>query len=80
MYLLGRGVPVDYEAARMWWMKAAEQGCAASQCNLGRMYRWGYGVPVSYDDAYSWYAKAAENGDESAKEILEELRQKFFDL
>lgn len=40
--------------------KAAEQGFAIAQCNLGYMYQNGYGVEQDYSKAIEWYRKAAE--------------------
>ena len=38
MYQYGRGVEQSYEKAAGWYLKAAEQGYADAQCNLGYMY------------------------------------------
>lgn len=35
MHLQGDGVPIDYVAARMWFLRAAEQGHAVARYNLG---------------------------------------------
>ena len=45
MYANGQGVPQDYGKARQWYEKAAAQGLAAAQGNLGVMYANGHGVP-----------------------------------
>ena len=45
MYDDGRGVPQDYAQALVWLRKAADQGNAAAQTNLGAMYGLGLGVP-----------------------------------
>ena len=42
--------------------KAAEQGYADAQYNLGVMYYHGQGVPQSYVKAAQWHRKAAEQG------------------
>ena len=41
---------------------AADQGDAAAQNNLGRMYDGGHGVPQDYAQAVVWLRKAAEQG------------------
>ena len=56
--------------ARSWYRKAAEQGDAAAQYNLGVMYDKGEGVPQDYQEAVGWYRKAAEQGDASAQHNL----------
>ncbi len=53
MYVSGEGVPQDYAAAVGWYRKAAEQGDAESQFNLGLLYRQGQGVPQDYGAATS---------------------------
>ena len=45
-----------------WYQKAAEQGNARAQCNLGYMYDVGNGVPQNYEKACEWYQKAANQG------------------
>lgn len=80
-YYLGRGVPVDYVQAAIWWRKAAEQGYPQAQNNLGVLYNSGKGVPQSYAEAYFWQNLAAarasgslqtqfaKNRDESASKL-----------
>ncbi len=50
--------------------KAAEQGNAGAQSNLGAMYQNGQGVPQDYAKALQWYRKAAEQGKASAQNNL----------
>jgi uncharacterized protein len=54
-----RGVPQDYSEAAEWYRKAAEQGVAAAQHNLGVMYDNGQGVVQDDAEAVMWYRKAA---------------------
>ena len=55
--------------------KAAEQGHAEAQYNLGICYEDGDGVEWSYDEAMKWYSKAASQGHEEAKILLDILRE-----
>ncbi len=55
MYDNGLGVPQDYARAVKWFRKAAEQGQALAQSNLGFMYYEGRGVPQDYAQAHMWY-------------------------
>ncbi len=55
----GRG---DYATAFSKFLKAAEQGVARAQANLGWMYVKGKGVPKNYKQAAYWWTKAAEQG------------------
>lgn len=50
-----------------WFGKAAEQGLADAQYNLGVFYVAGWGVPQDYAKAAYWYGKAAEQGDADAQ-------------
>ena len=45
-----------------WYHKAAEQGYANAQNNLGFMYANGRGVGKDDVQAVVWYRKAADNG------------------
>jgi hypothetical protein len=45
-----------------WYHKAAEQGYAVAQNNMGAMYEQGRGVAQDYAAAARWYRKAAEQG------------------
>jgi TPR repeat protein len=61
----------DYAEAVKWWRKAAEQGDAEAQYNLGYMYGNGWGVTQDFAEALKWYRKAAEQGDARAQYELE---------
>ena len=47
--------------------KAADQGDAAAQYNLGIRYEIGYSVAQNMDQAKAWYRKAAKSGDPRAQ-------------
>ena len=66
MYLLGQGVPQDYEEAVKWVNLAADKGLADAQALLGSMYASGYGVPKDYVHAYMWLNLAAAQGEPNA--------------
>jgi len=51
-----------------WYRKAAEQGDAVSQFNLGIMYTSGLGVPQDDVLAYMWLDLAAAQGSQDAPE------------
>ena len=67
MYSIGLGVPQDSKQAVTWFRKAAEQGDASAQYNLGLMYDKGRGVAQDDKQAVAWYRKAAEQGDAMAQ-------------
>lgn len=71
-YELGTAYLVLYgkskEATVAYWdRKAAEQGYARAQADLGVMYELGDGVPQDFVQAAVWYRKAAEQGDPFAE-------------
>lgn len=81
----GAGVPKDFVAAYMWenlaaapgsaeavkwYRRAAEQGNAAAQFNLGWMYDDGRGVPEDHAEAVKWYRRAAKQGNAPAQHNL----------
>jgi TPR repeat protein len=56
--------------AAQWYQKAADQGYAAAQSNLGFLYRDGHGVPQDYKQAAAWFQKAAAQGEPLAQANL----------
>ena len=56
-----------------WYRKAAEQGNANGQANLGVMYRDGRSVAQSRAEAERWLKKAAEQGNAGAQDNLARL-------
>ena len=75
MYHRGEEVPQDYLEAVKWYHRAAEQGHAFAQNNLGVMYAKGAGVPQDYARAHMWFNIAASSGKDYAREIREEARK-----
>jgi hypothetical protein len=76
MYQAGMGVPRDNAEAVNWYSKAAEQGNANAQYNLGLMYNSGEGIPQNDAEAVNWWRKAAEQGLEAAKSLLDKMKDK----
>src|SRR5208283_427785 len=72
--IAGRGVPKDDAQAVAWARKAADQGHAKAQNNLGIMYLYGHWnsivVPVDYAQAIAWFRKAADQGHADAQNNL----------
>ncbi|WP_228725556.1 tetratricopeptide repeat protein [Klebsiella variicola] len=69
MYDVGIGVEKDYQTALQLYLKAAEQGDAKAQFNLGIMYDEGK-VGQDYQAARQWYLKAADQGDAGSENNL----------
>ncbi|MGA2577190.1 MAG: tetratricopeptide repeat protein [Bryobacteraceae bacterium] len=61
-----RAVPQNYTLAVRWTHKAAEQGNAGAQYNIGCLYAQGRRVPQDYVQAHMWLNLAASraSGDE----------------
>jgi TPR repeat protein len=76
MYKKGKGVQQNYTEALKWYRKAADQGHARSQYNLGVMYANGEGVQRNYTEAVKWYQKAADQGHVEAQSKLEGIYRK----
>jgi TPR repeat protein len=69
----GHGAAKDPVEAVKWYHKAAEQGHAMAQFNLGECFKYGQGVAKDLVEAVKWYRKAAEQGYANAHEQLERL-------
>jgi len=70
MYDNGDGVIKDAAEAVKWYRKAAEQGNASAQTNLGVMYANGDGVIKDLVEAHAWFNVAGANGMDDAKNNL----------
>ena len=55
----GHAVSQDDREALNWIRRAAEQGQANAQSNLGLMYVKGRGVPQNFVRSYMWFSIAA---------------------
>ena len=60
----------NYTKAVNCYRKAAEQGNADAQYNLGLCYASGQGVTQDYTEAVKWYRQAAEQGNTYAQNNL----------
>ena len=78
MYAQGQGVSQDYAEAVRWFRKAAEQGDAQAQFNLGLMYVNGKGVRQNYKIAKEWVGKACDNRLQLGCDAYRELNQQGY--
>ena len=69
-YDLGMHVKPDGKESIRWITKAANQGYAPAEYELGRIYLYGRGIPADYGQALIWERKAAEQGDARAQRDL----------
>jgi hypothetical protein len=68
MFLVGRGVPRDEDAAAAWLRRGAEHGFALAQYDLGLLHLQGRGVDRDAAVAALWIGLAAEAGLAEAQE------------
>ena len=73
------GVPKDDAEAVKWIRKAADQGDAEAQFNLGNMYYSGTGVPKDLVQAHVWWNIAGAKGLEDAKKNLRIVEKEMTD-
>ena len=74
-YLKGEGVPQNATHGYSLMIRAAKQGNAAAQYNMGYLYRNGVGVESNMDEAIKWYRLSAAQDYEQAVECLKELKE-----
>ena len=60
MYKEGQGIRQSDAKAIKWYRRAAKQGLAEAQFNLGLIYEEGNGVIQNVSKAEEWFHKAAD--------------------
>src|SRR5438876_687477 len=55
MYLVGNGVPQDFEQAAKLFSEGAQQGFSDAQMELGELHAIGKGVPQDFVQAHLWF-------------------------
>jgi TPR repeat protein len=65
IYEKGLGVQSDYQAAALWYRRAADKGYSRAAINMGNLYEQGLGVPKDKNQAFNWYRKASGLSDVS---------------
>jgi uncharacterized protein len=74
LYHLGLGVPENDALARQWFERAARQGFAPAQFELGNLYAYGHAPVAAGEDtqrlAAQWYFEAARQGHAEAQYSL----------
>ena len=72
---MGFGLKQDYTEAMNWYQKAAEQGLAYAQYNLGNMYYNGQGVRQNYTKAKEYFGLACDNKYQAGCDMYRKLNQ-----
>jgi len=74
MHQVGQGVPQNFKEALRWYTKAAEQGNADAQSNLGLLYANGEGgIKQDLTRALKLFRLAAAQGHEPAKAAMPQV-------
>jgi TPR repeat protein len=74
LFETGRGVPMNYTEAAMWYRRAAEQGDSRAQYSLGLLYDKGQGVPRDIVEASKWLNLATAAAPIRAREARTRIR------
>jgi hypothetical protein len=67
LYLEGKNVEQNIEAAKQWFNSAAIQGNSNAQFTLGQMFMNGTAGAKDHTEAAKWFQQAAENGNFQAQ-------------
>ena len=59
-----------------WFRKAAAQGYAPAEFQMGQLYDFGFGVAQSDAQALAWYRKAAEHGSVAGQRSVADFYRK----
>ena len=70
LYRLGAGRDPDMVKAAYWYRRAAEQGFATAQTNLGILLSFGITGKRDYNEAFRWFLAASLQCDDSAQTNL----------
>lgn len=79
LYEKGLGVPVNYALAVKWFHRAAVNGLAAAQFNMGRLISADTGddVKVNPEEALYWLGKASDQGHQQAQSLQAVLQKRW---
>jgi TPR repeat protein len=69
--------PEDDVEAVKWFRKAAEQGDARAQFDLGRLYEAGRGISRNTVEAYAWFSLSTAAGNGEAQSRLSDLAKRM---
>ncbi len=79
MYELGQGMEPDCVEATKWFLKAAEQGDAGGQLEMGKRCHRGSFAPLAQDaresriEAYKWFTLASAQGYKNSEMHCEQI-------
>lgn len=70
VYDSNTSAPSNITESIKWFRKAAEQGNAEAQAQLGQFHYHGLGVPREFTEAAKWFRNAADQGNSLAESYL----------
>ena len=70
LYMLGDGIPIDYNQAAEWLKRAAKQGSRRAKCALGHLYELGLGVERNLEMARKLFEDGTQDGDPVSQGFL----------
>jgi TPR repeat protein len=79
IYELGQGVQADCAEATKWFLKAAQQGDAGGQLEMGKRCHRGSFAPLAQDaresriEAYKWFTLSAAQGYKNSEMHCEQI-------
>ncbi|NIR57761.1 MAG: hypothetical protein GWM98_29065 [Nitrospinaceae bacterium] len=68
-------MPRNLERSLVWTRRAADQGVAGAQMNLGWSYMTGNLVEQDLVQAHLWFARAVQNGIPAGRTMMEEVEK-----
>lgn len=71
IYDKGEGTKVDYQKARYWYRKAADQGDAAAMHNFAILLLNGDGGERNQEESERLFRYAASKGNRHSQEVLD---------
>lgn len=74
LFETGRGVPMNYTEAAMWYRRSAEQGYDVAQFSLGLLYDKGQGVPLNVVEASKWLNLSTSAASKRNREARARIR------
>jgi hypothetical protein len=76
-YHTGRGVPLDFGCAAVWYRKAAAASDSYAMANLGVMSFLGQGTAADDLDAYTWLQSAVGLGQKRLRPVIDLLERRL---
>lgn len=77
LHARGAGVAQDFNAARLWYERAEQQGMLNARYNLGVLYLHGQGVARDLETALQWFERAASAGHTRAVELATAVKEQL---